>query len=112
MNQLEIICMGELNSLNASTRLVALDYVLLADDREVRLVCQQTQHDQISVGAVEAVSCIWVVVGSATKVADVVKHLVLALTWHSSVGEHTRLQVLVKWVCIQLELHKEVQLLA
>ena len=66
MNQLEIICMGELNSLNASTRLVALDYVLLADDREVRLVCQQTQHDQISVGAVEAVSCIGVVVGPAT----------------------------------------------
>ena len=112
MNQLEIICMGELNSLNASTRLVALDYMLLADDREVRLVRQQAQHDQISVGAVEAVSCIWVVVGSATKVADVVEHLVLALTWHSSVGEHTRLQVLVKWVCIQLELHKEVQLLA
>ena len=104
--------MGELNSLNASTRLVALDYVLLADDREVRLVCQQTQHDQISVGAVEAVSCIWVVVGSATKVADVVEHLVLALTWHSSVGEHARLQVLVKWVSIQLKLHKEVQLLA
>ena len=112
MNKLEVVRMGELNSLNASTRLVALDYMLLADDREVRLVRQQAQHDQISVGAVEAVSCIGIVVGFATKVADVVEHLVLALTWHSSVGEHTRLQVLVKWVCIQLELHKEVQLLA
>ena len=42
VNQLEVVRMGELNTLHSTTRLVSLDDVLLSYDGEVRLVREQT----------------------------------------------------------------------
>ena len=44
MYQLKVVCMAELNSLDAAIFL-SLNDVLLSDDCEVRLMCEQTQHD-------------------------------------------------------------------
>lgn len=45
MNQLEVVGLRELNALHA-TRLLTLPYnVLLANDRKMRLVRQQTKHN-------------------------------------------------------------------
>ena len=57
-------------------------------------------------------ACIWVVVLTAAQLANVVKHLVLALTWHRSVWEDTWLQILIERVRVELVLYEKVQLLA
>ena len=85
MYQLEIVRMGELHPLHASRCLVALDHVLLSYDREVRLVRQQTQHDQISVRAVEAMPGVRVVLRIFAQLADVVEHFMFALSWHRAI---------------------------
>ena len=111
VDQLEVVGVREFDTLDTSA-FVALDHVLLPDDREVGLVRQQTQHDQICVCSVEAMSCVGVVVRVVASLTYVVKHFMLTFTWDGSVGEDARDEVLVQGVCIELILDEEVELLA
>ena len=60
-----------------------LDYMLLTDDHEVRLVSEQGQHDEIGIRPIEAVTGVWIVVRLDLKVSDVVHHFVLSLSWNT-----------------------------
>ena len=82
VNQLEVICAAELDALDAARCLVALDDVLLANDREVRLVRQQAEHDQVSVRAVEAMPRVRVVSRPLSQLSDIVEHLVFSFAGH------------------------------
>ena len=62
------------------TRLGLIGLELLPDNREVRLVCSQTQHYEIGIGATQAVMRVRVVVGLGALATDVVHDLVLAYT--------------------------------
>lgn len=59
--------------------------MLLSDDHEVRLMGQEREHDQVSVGPVKAVARIWVVPWLRLGLPDEVHHLVLAFTWDARV---------------------------
>ena len=59
-------------------RLGLVGLELLPDDGEVWLVRRQTQHDEIGVGAAQAVMRVRVVVGLRALTPDVVHDLVLA----------------------------------
>lgn len=111
MDQLEVVRVRQLYTLH-TTRLLALDHVLFTDDCEVRLMGQQTEHDQICIGAIETMPCVWVVIGVSAQLSDVIKHLVLTFSWHLTVREDARVQILVQWVGVQLVLDEEMKLLA
>ena len=85
VNQLEIVGMTQFNTLHTARRFVAFDDVLLANYREVRLMCQKTEHDQIGVGSVEHVPSVWIVCRPLAQLANIVKHLVLTFTGHCSI---------------------------
>ncbi|PWY79671.1 hypothetical protein BO70DRAFT_52842 [Aspergillus heteromorphus CBS 117.55] len=53
---------------------------LLTEEAEVGVVAQQTQHDQVSVEAVQAVADIGIVAGLCFRMPDVLHDLVLTLT--------------------------------
>ena len=55
-------------------------FKLLPQDGEVRLVCGQAQHDEVSVGPVETVMGVGIVVGLAPLTTDEIHDLVLTLT--------------------------------
>ena len=51
----------------------------------MRLVCEQREHDEISIGAIEAMASIWVVVRLQLQISNVIHHLVLAFDWYAGV---------------------------
>ena len=69
----------------AGPRLVRFE--LLADDGEVGLVCGQSQHDEVRVGATQTVVGVGVVGRLAALPPDVVHYLVLALAGHVGVRQ-------------------------
>jgi len=89
VNQLKVVGLRKLNALNSPILLMSLDHVLFANNRKVGLMGEQTEHDQISVSSIETMSCVWVVAFTASQLADVVEHFVLAFTWHRSITQHT-----------------------
>ena len=82
MNQLKVVGLRELNALNSSILLMSLDHVLFANNRKVGLVSEQTEHDQIGVSTIEAMSRVWVIALTATQLTDIVEHFVLTFAWH------------------------------
>ena len=62
-------------------------FKLLPEDGEVGLVSGQTQHDEVSVGPVETVVGVWVVVGLAPLTTNEIHDLVLTLTGDISVRQ-------------------------
>ena len=84
MNELEIVRVTQFNTLHTPV-LLSFDNVLLTDDREVRFVREQAEHDEIGIGTVETMSCVGVVVWSPPQLPNVVQHLVLTFAWHGTV---------------------------
>ena len=68
---------------------MSLNDVLLTNDCKVWLVSEQTEHDQVCICAIEAMARIWVIVWIAPKLADVVQHFVLTLSWYRSITQDT-----------------------
>ena len=50
-------------------------FKLFSEDGEVRLVCRQTEHDEVCVSTVETVVGVGVMVRSVTLATNIVHHL-------------------------------------
>jgi len=89
------------------TLLHPFDDMFFPDDGEVRLVCDQREHDQVSVCPVEAVPGVGVIVFLELQLSDVIHHLVLALSWHRPVRKHHLVKFLIVWISVELVLNEE-----
>lgn len=47
----------------------------------------ETEHNQVCIGSVDTVPCIWVVVWTCSLSSDEVQQFVFSLAWHKCVGE-------------------------
>jgi hypothetical protein len=72
----------------------------LPNDIEPWLMRAQCQHDEISVGAIDAVPCVGVVVGFCSLLADEVEDFVFALARNTCIRKYHR-QMLPQWMIIQ-----------
>jgi len=81
VDQLQILGPCDVDSLNSSL-LGFCDDMLFTDDHEVGFVSQEGKHDQICVGTIEAMSCIWIVVLLHFQISNVIHHFMLTFSWH------------------------------
>lgn len=108
MDQLVVVRVSQLNSLDAAIFLLLHD-MLLTNNSEMRLMSQQGQHDEIGVRSIETVSSIWIIIFVKSQLPNEIEHFVLAFTWHLAVRHHN-FEFLVEWVHRQLVFDKVGQL--